>query len=135
MLKRLFKPEEVKAALRALDIVRERTSNGVWGLAWGLIENDIRKIIVNQADKTVAFIKEDKHSPETLVHLLMTNVLAEKLGTHEYQMYRQLLSMAGSFMLPLWDYAVEQLLESGFCDKAKADKEKQWIRDQIKKIV
>lgn len=130
MLKGLFKPKEVKAALHALDVIQGRLNNG----AFALIRNDVCELIVDQADKTVASIRDGKLSYETLVHLLITNVLDRKLCSGEYHVYRGTLSVQGDFLLNLWDYAVEQLLESGFYDNVKADKEKKWIRDEIKKV-
>ena len=130
MLKGLFRPKEVKAALLTLDIVQQRAPNS----AFALIKNDIRHLLVDQADKTVHSIREDRLSCETLIHLLMTNVLARHLCSGAYHTYRCILSMQGEHLLKLWDYAVEQLLESGFYDQSKADDEERWVRAEMKKV-
>ena len=126
----LFQPKEVKAALLALEIVQQRAPNS----AFALIKSELRSLLVDQADKTVASIKEDNLQCETLIHLLMTNVLDRQLCSGAHHRYRGLLSMQGENLLELWDYAVKQLSKSGFYDQEKAAHERRWIRSQIQRV-
>ena len=129
MFKALFQPKEIKAALLAVDIVQQRAANS----AFALIRNDLHNLLVDHADKVVSSIRENNMQCETLVHVLMTKILAKHLCSGSHHTYRGLLSMRGEHLLNLWDYAVEQLRKSGFYDHEKAASEKQWIRSQIAK--
>ena len=125
-----FKPKEVKAALLALDMEEEKCNTNS---AFKLIKKDVSKLICD-SEKTVISIKEEGFSPNTLVYLLMTNIISEHLVSGRYHTYRGVLSFVGQDLLKLWDYAVNGLHQLGYHDDIESDKDREWIREQIKNV-
>jgi len=70
----------------------------------------------------------------SLIFLLITNVTANTLATGEYHVYRGRLSMTGQDLLNLFNYAVSELEKDGFCSSEDAEKNRQWIREEIQSI-
>ena len=124
-----FKPKEVKATLLALDMEEEKCNTNS---AFKLIKKDVSKLICD-SEKTVISIKEEGFAPNTLVCLLMTNIISEHIVSCRYHTYRGILSFVGKDLLKLWDYAVNELHQLGHYDDIEADKDRKWIREQIKK--
>lgn len=129
MLGFLFKPEEVKRALDTVGAVRDKVNTP----AFGLVEGEVRARITRESTKTVASIREDKLPYETLIYLLVTNVIDGKLCSGQFHNYRGILNTQGDWLLELWDRAVGELVKLGFYDPSTGEQEKQYIRAEIKK--
>ena len=129
-LKRIFKPNEIKATLLALKLEEEKCQDY---LSFKFIKTDVLRLI-NDYEKTVCSIKEEKMPPNVLVNLLMTNAIQSYLTSGRYHVCRGMLSMVGKDLLRLWDYSVGQLHDSSYHTEEEVKIDRNWIREQIKDI-
>jgi len=125
---KLFKtPVEVKDTCYEIEL-------GVLdNLATNIIQSGAIALAKNKK-KTVHSVKKEGLSPNILAHILITNTIQVLLGSGQYHVYRGVLNAVGDTMLESWDHSVNQMESLGKYSSEEAIKDKEWLRDQIKKI-
>jgi hypothetical protein len=128
------KPSEIASCLKELKIIEDKITSTLFSsMAFNIIKPYVVKQIKNK-EKTIYSIRNDKISPQNLVLLIITNVIAELLPTGQYHIYRGILNMEGQGLLELWHYAVDELQKSGFYTAEEAKEDNVWIEKQIKEV-
>lgn len=130
LIKKIFPDSnpEVKSCLQALDeITSEFDDFSFKSLVKPQVINCLKDV-----DKTVYSIREDKMNPRTAIFLLISNITGDMLSSGEYHVYRGVLNMTGNELLKVFYYAVKKLEESGFHSAEDAEKDREWVRNQIK---
>ncbi|WP_420396865.1 hypothetical protein [Nioella sp.] len=127
------KPKEVRAAVAALEIEAEKYKEAVNAL-FGVeaVLPQVKAVIEDQADKTVHSIKSDGISPRALVHLIISNIVYERLTSGALHVYRGTLSKEGSDMLKVFRFSSEVLVTEGLQSAAEAEAGIEDLEKQIK---
>ncbi len=120
---------EVQECVRALEQLEQESGN----LAFGVVKSGALQLISDE-EKTVHSIRDDGLAPRTLSALLLTNVIQSVLATGQHHIYRGTLSGTGQHLLKLWDFCVAELERAGYQAAADAEKDRVWIREQVKRI-
>ncbi len=128
LLWKIFPPYEVQLTLAEVKAFFE-------GREFCLSRNIIEPKVLSLAkvsESTVYSIRIDRIKPDHLALILITNVLGRYIGSGQYHVYRNMLSMVGNDMLKLWYSAQQELLKRGYCTPEEVEEHNQWIREQIK---
>ena len=132
MLGGLFQRAEIKETYLALDRLCADDDNcRLYPMPQ--VREWVRAAISRDPAKIVSAIRADKLEPSTVVWVLITNVLDRELSCGEHHVYRGMLSMSGTPLLPLWDLATRKLTDAGFHTEEEAAKDRAYIREQIKR--
>ncbi len=127
----LFQPKELKETLLALD--RVCTDDKCRLFPMSQIREWVREKIKADTRQIVGAIRVKKLEPSTVVWVLVTNVLDRELSCGSHHVYRGMLSGSGSSLLALWDHATERLQAAGHHSPEEAEKDRAYIREQIKR--
>lgn len=127
----LFQPKEIKETLLALD--RVCTDDKCRLFPMSQVREWVREKINTDVAQIVSAIRTEKLEPSTVVWVLVTNVLDRELSCGSHHVYRGLLSGPGNSLLALWDHANERLQASGYHSAKEAERDRAYIREQIKR--
>lgn len=130
LVSRFFPPYEVSFTE---DAARDFLARNAF-LSQSLITNEVLSVIKTEADKTVYSIRIDGLKPEHLALVIITNVVSRHLASGTHHIYRGVLSAMGQDLLKVWNAAVKEMLERGFCSEAEAREDLDWIKQQIKEM-
>ncbi|WP_435229595.1 hypothetical protein ACMAZE_12680 [Pseudopelagicola sp. nBUS_20] len=91
--------------IAALGIEAERYKKHHYAIYEHGIFREVRDIIERQKDNTICSIKNDGMSPRALVHLLITNVVYERLIYGDLHWYRGKLNFQGNNLCALFHHS------------------------------
>jgi len=83
--------------------------------------------------RTLYSIREEGMKTNHLALLLITNTLGEQISNGNHHVYRGVLGIIGRDMLKVFQIAVHAMKEKGYYTDQEAEKDMQWINEQIKK--
>lgn len=127
-LKKLLSPSEVKVCLLVLEEIKTKANN----LSFSIIEAEIKHALVNNVEKVQYAIIQERKTPKHLILIMMLNVLAEKLTSGYYHVYRGVLSMEGAHFLEIWQLCITEMLDEGYSSQEKFEEDRVWIKEQVR---
>ena len=139
LFQHLFKSPEIKVVLAAFQNEAKRIrsdDSSVFGARLGLdfLEVKIENCILESNDVIKNRFRVENESPRTLMLLLLSNLSRQYVTSGHYHTYRGLLSMTGTGLLGLWNYATGELEKSGVITKEDSDFAKIRIAEEIKEV-
>jgi hypothetical protein len=89
--------------------------------------------LAKNKESTLYSIREEGMKTNHLALLLITNTLGEQISSGTHHVYRGVLGIIGRDMLKVFQIAVHTMKEKGYYTDQEAEKDMQWVNEQIKK--
>jgi hypothetical protein len=128
-----FAPQELKAALGALDEAEHRFQTE----AFKMVRHVIEKSVVANPDALVRIIRESGgRGPREWVYSQIGNIVGDMLESGQYHIYRGVLNPMGpgKDLLKLFDAAYDELLQMKAVDADYANEQKAALRRNIQGV-
>ncbi len=130
-IKKSFSKKEVKEALGILEEASQKFGTGGFDLETAHIE----KSILSHTEQFMDVVRKGR-SVRKYVYSMITNTSGDMVESGQYHIYRGVLNPMGpgEDLLNIFDLAMDELVRLGDTDDENAKKEKEAIRENIKKV-
>ena len=124
-------PPEVREAIAALDSIEVEFS-GCLGIE--SIKQECSEWLKKNPDKFCKAVSEKGIAPREVLYIIMRNMVANKLISGHFHVYRGVLSMQGDGFYAIWKRLTEKMLKLGIVTPDEVIEDREYLQKEISEM-